>query len=175
MRSGRVSEGASFWEGGGELGKGLKKGVFYETHVEWKILTTVGTAPQNNRKEISSQLCGSPAREPPLRACVGVALGAGAFGIISWHAGEIPAPTGWVPPGVCDSQSQTTVAAFRPWRGLPALNPHPLTASDSMGQTFGNSTAAAYFFAIHPDCKQTLKSDYGKTVAAALLSLLPSP
>lgn len=33
-----------------------------------------------------------------------------------------------VPPGKCDRKGQATVAAFRPWRGLPALNPHPLTA-----------------------------------------------
>ena len=33
-----------------------------------------------------------------------------------------------VPPEACDKKGRTTVAAFRPWRGLPALNPHPLTA-----------------------------------------------
>ncbi len=32
-----------------------------------------------------------------------------------------------MPPGSCDKEGRTTVAAFRPWRGLPALNPHSLT------------------------------------------------
>ncbi len=51
-----------------------------------------------------------------------------------------------MPPGVCDKQDRTTVAAFRPWRGLPALNPHPLTASRTMEGLVRNSMVRVDFF-----------------------------
>jgi hypothetical protein len=65
-----------------------------------------------------------------------------------------------VPPEACDKQGQTTVAAFRPWRGLPALNPHPLTAPSICGVFEGNSTVRANFFIRHPACMQSVRGAY---------------
>ncbi len=36
------------------------------------------------------------------------------------------------PPEICDREGLTTVAAFRPWRGLLALNPQSLAGLQTM-------------------------------------------
>ncbi len=56
-----------------------------------------------------------------------------------------------VPPERCDKEGRTTVAAFRPWRGLPALNPHSLTAR-TLWAAFSETQPLRPDFWPHPAC-----------------------
>ncbi len=56
-----------------------------------------------------------------------------------------------VPPERCDKEGRTTVAAFRPWRGLPALNPHSLTAG-TLWTPFSETQPLRPDFWPHPAC-----------------------
>lgn len=48
------------------------------------------------------------------------------------------------PPESCDKEDQTTVAAFRPWRGLSALNPQSLTGLQTMRGNSVNTTGIVH-------------------------------